>query len=66
MHKMQSAMQVMELWDNAMTVKCDGGCITKPYSEFEKVEDITKFNRVYDSKYFEDNRNLGFDIEPII
>ena len=39
----KSAMQVMECWDNVMTVKCKGGCMTLEYDHFEKIEDTSKF-----------------------
>ena len=45
----KKVMQVLELWDNCMTVICEGGCMSKPYDHFEKVE-------VVHASYFEDNR----------
>lgn len=54
----RDAMQVMECWDNVMTVKCKGGCMTKEYDHFEKVTDLSKFRKVY--RYdgeLEDNRS---------
>lgn len=52
----KDAMQVMECWGKVMTVKCKGGCFTKPYNHFEKITDLTGKN-VYDAPYFEDNRS---------
>lgn len=54
--KYDSAMQVMECWEEVMTVKCKDGCLTKPYSFFEKINDLSGFKKVYTSTYFEDNR----------
>ncbi|WP_297095553.1 hypothetical protein [uncultured Draconibacterium sp.] len=51
------AMQVMELWPKSMTVKTKGGCLTKPYSEFEKVNDVSKFKEVHYATWFENNLN---------
>ncbi len=53
----KSAMQVMECWPSAMTVKCRDGCMTKGYDHFEKVDDISTFESIYHAPYFEDNRN---------
>lgn len=52
----QVAMQVMECWESVMTVKCKNGCMTKNYSEFEKVTDISLYKEIYNAPYFEDNR----------
>ena len=49
-------VEVMECWDKVMTVKCKGGCMTKEYDHFLKIEDINGFTEVYESNYFEDNR----------
>jgi hypothetical protein len=52
------AMQVIELYDMVMTVRCNkNGCITKPYEHFTKVEDISKFkkNNIVHSDYFKNN-----------
>lgn len=51
------AYQVMELWDNVMVVNCNGGCMEKYYSEWERVPDISKCTNVVKATYFEDNRN---------
>ena len=54
----KEAMQVMECWDNVMTVKCKGGCMTKEYDHFEKVTDLSGFRSVhrYDGE-MEDRRS---------
>lgn len=44
--QIKDVMQVMECWDNVMTVKCKGGCMTKEYDHFEKVTDLTGFQSV--------------------
>jgi hypothetical protein len=54
--QIREAMQVMELWPNLMTVKCEGGCMDKPYDYFEKVSDLSKMDKIHYSNYFEDNR----------
>lgn len=41
-----TAMHVMETYDEVMTVKKIGGCFTAPYSYFEKVDDIKQFKNV--------------------
>lgn len=43
----EEAMQVMETRSNTMTVKCKGGCMTKEYDHFEKVEDLSKFSIIH-------------------
>ena len=54
----KEAMQVMECWDNVMTVKCKNGCMTKEYDHFEKVTDLSGFRSVhrYDGE-MEDRRS---------
>jgi len=52
----KSAMQVMECYDNFMTVRCKYGCMTKRYDHFEKVDDISKFENICHASYFEDHR----------
>lgn len=56
-NQLKQAMQVMELWDNHMTVKCDKGCMHKTYECFDKVTDLSKMDKVHLSPYFEDNRS---------
>ncbi len=51
----KKAMQVMECWNKVMTVKCEGGCMSKPYSDFNKITDL-RGKKVFKSSYFEDNR----------
>ncbi len=51
----EKAMQVMECWNKVMTVKCEGGCMSKPYSDFNKITDL-RGKKVFKSSYFEDNR----------
>ena len=54
----KEAMQVMECWDNVMTVKCKGGCMTKEYDHFEKVTDLSGFRAVHRYDYeMEDRRS---------
>lgn len=53
----KEAMQVMELYDDYMTVSCKGGCTIKPYDHFEKVDDLAGFKLISESRYFEDNRS---------
>lgn len=53
----KDAMQVMECNPSEMTVRCKGGCITKPYDHFELVTDLSPFKDVYTFDSFEDNRN---------
>tara|TARA_R110001606_G_scaffold397351_1_gene573569 strand:- start:2367 stop:2615 length:249 start_codon:yes stop_codon:yes gene_type:complete len=52
----KKAMQVMECWGDNMTVKCKGGCMTKPYSDFDEVVNLDEMRDVYYADYFEDNR----------
>lgn len=54
----QEAMQVVEKWANVMVVKNKDGYITKPYSDFQKV-DAAQMKHVYDAPYFEDNTTLN-------
>jgi hypothetical protein len=54
--QIRDAMQVMELWNGCMTVKCQSGCMDKPYEHFEKVTDLSKMDNIYHAPYFEDNR----------
>lgn len=51
----EEAMQVMEIGNGVMTVKCQGGCLTKKLSEFRRVKSL-KGRKVYNAPYFEDNR----------
>jgi hypothetical protein len=51
----KEAYQVMECWDNLMTVKTKNGCMDKPYHEYEKLTDTTNY-KLNKSDYFEDNR----------
>lgn len=57
----KKAMQVMECWDNAMTVKCKNGCMTKEYDHFEKITSLDGIDKIYTAKYFEDNRSKRFE-----
>jgi len=49
------ALQVMELWPASMTVKTKGGCMTKPYSEFKKIDDVSSFKELHQATWFENN-----------
>ena len=51
----------MELTKDTMTVKCEGGCLTKPYDHFERIIDLEGKN-LHESVYFEDNRNFNWEI----
>lgn len=54
----KEAMQVMECWDNVMTVKCKGGCMTKEYDHFEKVTDLSGFKAIHRYEFdMEDRRS---------
>lgn len=49
------ANQVMEISDVNMTVKVKGGCMTKPYDQFVKIDNL-EGREVYTSNYFIDER----------
>jgi len=54
----KDAMQVMECWDNVMTVKCKSGCMTKEYDHFKKVSDLSGFKNIHRYNYeMEDRRS---------
>ena len=50
-------MEVMECWDNVMSVKVERGCVTKPYDHFEIITDLSPFKIIHKSRYFEDHRS---------
>lgn len=55
-YQRRDAMQVMELYENTMTVKCGKNkCMTKSYDHFEKVNDISKFNIIHRFEKLTDN-----------
>ena len=54
--QIREGMQVMELWDGCMTVKCTNGCMDKPYEFFDRVDENMKIYKINYSEYFEDNR----------
>jgi len=49
------AMQVMEVWNNCLTVKCKDGCMTKPYEHLEIISpnDYSRFKVFHIAPYFE-------------
>lgn len=51
------AMQVMELWDDLLVVKCEGGCLELPHDHFEIIppSDYSKFKTFHIAPYFENN-----------
>lgn len=48
------AMQVMEVWDNCLTVKCKDGCMSKPYEHLEIIpeSDYFKYKVFHIAPYF--------------
>ena len=51
------AMQLIEVWDDYLVVKCKDGCMSLPYDSLKIISpsDYSKFKTFYIAPYFENN-----------
>ena len=54
----REAMQICEITDAHITVRCEGGNMTLPYDHFQMIEkhNLNQYSVITLSEYFEDNR----------